>query len=37
MKNHYLLLCTAAALSTLLAGCTKPGDETPPPQVLKSS
>lgn len=31
MKNHYLLLCTAAALSTLLAGCTKPGDETPPP------
>ena len=31
MKNHYLLLCTAAALSALLAGCTKPGDETPPP------
>ena len=30
MKNHYLL-CTAAALSALLAGCTKPGDETPPP------
>ena len=31
MKNHFLLLCAAAAVSALTAGCTKPGDETPPP------
>ena len=31
MKNNFLLLCAAAAVSALTAGCTKPGDETPPP------
>lgn len=35
MKNHFLLLCAAAAVSALTAGCTKPGDETPPsPEII---